>query len=94
MKMPVSARTESITSNVRIAVLNKKQRPDNQLEALHNKYNRLKGELDKAGFNAAVFDARITVARRPERVLEFNEQVDALVRLKGGFSPNLQWHLL
>ena len=64
-----------------------------RLEQLHQTYNRLKEELDQAGFNAAVFDARIAVARRPERIEGFDQQVQKLVK-EGAFSANNQWHYL
>ena len=57
---------------------------DNQLKQLHNKCKEHKQQLDQAGFNAAVFDARIAVARHPERIQGFEEQVQAFVN-GGGF---------
>ena len=63
------------------------------LETLQTKYNKLVGEAEAAGFNPGLFDASIPVARSVERLDTEDDQVKALVEMKGAFSSSIQWSI-
>ena len=63
------------------------------LENLQAKYDKLIGEAEAAGFNPGLFDASIPVAQRVERISGEDDQVKALVEMKGAFSSSIQWSI-
>ena len=63
------------------------------LEKLQAKYDKLVGEAEAAGFNPGLFDASIPVARKVERLAREEDQVKALVDMKGAFSLSMQWNV-
>ena len=63
------------------------------LEDLSEDYNNLVHVAGERGLNAGVYDARIPVAMRIERVEDEDEQVKQLLQTKSAFSASGMWNI-
>lgn len=64
-----------------------------ELEDLQDQYDHLVTLARRRGFNAGVFDASIPVAKRMERVVDEEEQVNQLLETKSAFSVGGIWNI-
>jgi hypothetical protein len=65
-----------------------------ELEDLHqDQYDHLVSLARCRGFNAGVFDASIPVAKRMERVVDEEEQVNQLLETKSALSAGGIWNI-